>query len=568
MKKEIRNLIIIYLIFTLIKIILSYFIKAPTAFSDEYVYAKQAWSIFHEHNLRIHNLVVPTAPPLYPFIISIAYIFKDMEIIYFIFKIINILIINTIIFPIYFLAREFLDEKKSLIAVLLVSVSAPIFTTSNYIMNENLFYPLFTLSIFVLYKAFTKKKTSLFILSGLLIGLTFLSKILAIALIPVAFLTYLRFIKSKEIRFKQIILHYLTIIITIIPWFMRNLLVFGNTKEGIYGLYQKVPLKISKILTQNFITFTNWFLLYIDYIILAVGIFLMLFITLKIKEKNYKILFYLIGITTLGILFLGGVFSGSYSGDNLKDAILYESPFWFFISRSMGRYIETTIPLVILLGFIGLINNTQKISKTKKIIIGLFLFIGLQLNIAQLIPPNNKSLAIFGTIKYSLNYFLLGIQNLEKSFFWPIFIILGLLIFTIYFLVLKIKNKKVIITLLFFWLITNSIISYGINIHTSNNWLKTDQFIFGKEINELNLEGNIYFDEKNCIKQIFKENPEGICEKSKTATLIGFWINNQIEIKQVEEIKDDYLISKEKYNFEIIKRYKDLNLYKIPSNEK
>ena len=70
MKKVIKQLVLYYFIFVIVKSIMSYFIPAPSAFSDEYIYAKFARSFFYNFDFTIHNVVSNLINPLYFIILS------------------------------------------------------------------------------------------------------------------------------------------------------------------------------------------------------------------------------------------------------------------------------------------------------------------------------------------------------------------------------------------------------------------------------------------------------------------------------------------------------------------
>jgi len=150
MKKIINQLFIFYLAIVLLKILLSLLIPSPSIFSDDYVYIKLARSFFFDFNFTIHGVAVDVYPPLYPMLLSISYLFKDMTIIYPLMKVINALVSSLIIIPAFLLSKEFFNEKKSLIIALFISFIPSNFSFSPYIMSENLFYPL-SLFTFILF---------------------------------------------------------------------------------------------------------------------------------------------------------------------------------------------------------------------------------------------------------------------------------------------------------------------------------------------------------------------------------------------------------------------------------
>ena len=166
MKKILKKLLLGYLIFVIIKSILSYFVPSPSAFSDEYIYAKMAREFF----LNFDFIDYKRYPPVYPILLSMSYLFNDMSIVYFIMKFINSLVSSLIIFPAWFISKEFMNEKNALKMAILVSLIPPIFAFSPLLMSENLFFPLFLFSFYFIYKSFISLDYKWDILAGIFIG--------------------------------------------------------------------------------------------------------------------------------------------------------------------------------------------------------------------------------------------------------------------------------------------------------------------------------------------------------------------------------------------------------------
>src|SRR3989344_4201941 len=221
MKGITKKLILILFVIILLKIILSSFVFSPSAFSDEYTYSKMARSFFYSQEFTIHELPTKQYLPLYPIVLSIAYLFQDMQIIYFIMKVVNAILSSLILIPSFLLAKEFISEKKALITALIISVYPSNFSFSPLIMAENLFYPLFLLTIYLIYKAFTEDHYKWNILSGISIGLTILTKINGIILIPVIAILCLYKIKRNEFSLKKAFLLGISFIMVILPWIIR-----------------------------------------------------------------------------------------------------------------------------------------------------------------------------------------------------------------------------------------------------------------------------------------------------------------------------------------------------------
>ena len=89
MKKELKKLLTLFVIFTLVKIIIAYFIPSSRAFSDDYRYLEMAQSFFYNLNFNVHGLPNIAYQPLYSIFISPAYLFTDF---YLAIKIINVIL--------------------------------------------------------------------------------------------------------------------------------------------------------------------------------------------------------------------------------------------------------------------------------------------------------------------------------------------------------------------------------------------------------------------------------------------------------------------------------------------
>src|SRR3989344_3291249 len=122
MNRITKKIIYIILILSIIKSILTLTIRTPTTYVDEYIYIKMAQSFFYELSIKLHGLPPAASPPLYSIIASISFITNDVYMSYTIIKIINSFISSLIIIPSYFISKEFLDKKKSLIIGTIIGI--------------------------------------------------------------------------------------------------------------------------------------------------------------------------------------------------------------------------------------------------------------------------------------------------------------------------------------------------------------------------------------------------------------------------------------------------------------
>ncbi len=545
MEKFTKKLLVFFLILILCKIILSFFIHAPSVFSDEYVYSKLARSIWINHDFSVHNIAINQQLPLYPFLLSWLYLFQKIPIIYFSIKVLNTVLLSSLVFPVFFLAKEFVEEKNAFFAAILISFLPVVFVTSFYIMAENLFYLLAFWWVFLLYKSFKERNKKYFILSGFLLGLSFLTKFNGLVLVPVCLFVYLLY---KENNLKNITIYYTVALLTVLPWLIRNGLIFGFNLGGLVGQYGTSAGKLQVNLTQLLLPFFNWLLLYSVYLLLASGILfgVCALLSMKIDDKELKLLTTIILTTTAFFVISAANQSSSFR-------IFFESPFSFFTQRPIGRYVEAILPSLVLLGFISCEKlKIQTLSKKCITFLSFFFLAASQLTIAPLFPFNNSSLSFFGAIKYISDILFTG-SFVDTKIVYGSFFVLAAFLSLLPWIFLKKNNWKKLI-LCFFLL--SSLLACAVTYQNGKIWYHSEQMQLGLEIEKL--EGKIVlFDERDCKEKLYKEEKEGICELSKKATITGFWVNKEIKIGDVYTEKADLIISKHRLNMKTVKDIND-----------
>ena len=559
MKSITKKLILILFVIIILKIILSSFVFSPSAFSDEYTYSKMARSFFYSQEFTIHEVPTRQYLPLYPIILSISYLFKDMQIVYLVMKIINSIISSLIIIPSFLLAKEFISEKKALITALIISIYPANFSFSPLIMAENLYYPLFLFSIYFIYKEFTENKYKWSILSGISIALTTLTKINGIILIPILLILYLYKIINRKFIFKSAVISIASFVILMIPWLLRNLSLFGSSTTSIFGGYSAYLEKT----TFSFPSFLMWLIIYTGIIIISTGFIYSLLNIIQFKnQKNEKLTYFrlIVFISTLLTL----IIAANATAHSPK---IIETLIKWLTWRPITRTIDVIAPLIIINGMIN-IDNINKIKRKTMVfiftIISIIFLITTQITFFQLLPFNNISLVLLGIINK-------GLWNLMNNPLINSFIFLIILIsplFLIY--ILSFKNKinfknVVIITILFFSM--SSIANYTLISYNANKyWYNDDQMQLGIWLNKYD-EGKstVLIDNKN-EGRILKIGQTGLYEKNQlnnTVTKIGFFMNNRIVIGNINNtIEMDYIISKNRLNLPIMKNEKDIFIYK------
>lgn len=548
MKKTTKILILLFVGFVLIKSILSFFIPAPSAFSDEYHYAKIARSFYHFLSFDIHGIPIHQHWPLYSVLVSVSYVFKDMTLVYIFIKVINAILSSLIIFPAFLLAKEFFNEKKAILISILVSVLPGSFSFSPYILSENLFYPLALFSFYFVYKSFTKKEIHWDVLAGLFIGLSFLTKPLILPIILAIFIVFLYKLAIRdyfEVKKKAIMA--LFFVITVLPWIIRNMVLFGPNFGGLFGTYSETNTSFQLVYLLSLISLI---FVYLGYLWIASGFVLPLtLIPDKDSFRRNRIFFVLLFATLFSFLiFMGYRQMWPYPEFNLKTILP-----WLAV-RPIGRYVSFLIPLI----FIGGLINYGKIKNFKfRIFFSLIvLFFGSYVLFFPMFPTNDMELSHLGILDYIISFLIKSIWIKYAILFSALLILLSLA----YYMTRKLDFNKLIYVMISFFLLL-SLMNYGLIYYNSKTyWYEGEQMQLGLWIND-NIPYNMkfVFDERDCENRVLKLDQKSICEKStenheidQPITIIGVWMNQDIEIGDVNG-NYDYIITRHNLDYELIK---------------
>jgi len=572
MEKTIKQLITAYFILIVIKTILASLIPAPSAFADDYTYIKMARSFFISGEFSIHGVLTSAYPPLYPIIISLSYIFNDMNLVYFFMKFINVILITSIIFPSYLIAKEFLPKKDSFLVSLLISFIPSIFAFPVYIMAESLFYPLFLFAVYFLYKSFIEKSYLWDILAGLFIGLLYLTKVIGVAIIPVVLVSFIAcsIYNKKQFIFqlkKKLVLGCLALL-TILPWILRNIRLYGFSFKGIMGSTISSSESVAALSGKyTFEVFATMFIFYLTFFVLSSGIlfFISSFSTIKKMLRNNKLF-------TISTIFISSLLFFILIAVNHNSAVIKHITLYPWLTgKFIGRYVDPVLPLFFILGFIGY-KYLKKDKKIIKILIFLapLLIFSSQIIYLSLYPINNLSLTWIGVLNYFLNYILYSSTNfmplptLFVSFIFA-FMFVFFVIISIY-IPNKFSLRKILPYFMIFFLI-NSLLSLGVIYYDSNRfWHNGEQTKLGLWFNEYDKDkfSTILFDIRDG-DGIDKYNQTNIYGGKGTYTIIGFWMNDEISIGDIKDAKNkDYIVSRHILEYPVLYKTKNgVFLYKV-----
>ncbi len=583
MKKSLKFLIIFYVILVLIKVLLITLVPMSTAFSDDYQYLKMSRSFFFEHNFNVHGIDNIQFQPLYPMLISISYIFKDSLYVYLLIKLINVLLSSLIIFPAYLLAKEFLSERKSKVLGLIVALLPFGFSYNSYILTENLFYPLFLFSIYFIYKCLVYNKKQDIILAGLFVGLTLLTRIHGLILLGTLGALFIFDLFKKKVNYKLILI-ILVAIILYSPWLTRNLIIL-NSLSSVYSENLYV-LEASNIVSRGQVfhsiyPLVVWLITYVGALVLSSLVIFPLFLFYKSKNdklNKFKILSFTSIIVTL-LIAVNHHLRGEKYFYKLNDWI-------FFSGKLIGRYIDFLIPLVLIIGFIGLINYKNKLNKYNEKLFNIPILLIVIISSIHFISrslflPNNPSLTWIGMIKqiidsvfyskslFSVDNAAIPIASIASLITIPL--LLTLIIILIAKFLIKLKLNKILVMIVLFLLSVN-LINVGISSYNAKTWYETPQVQLSLWLNDYDKDkiSNILIDERD-FGDLKKDNQIMLyvnAEKSRY-TIIGHWLNDDIIIDNVGNLDNlgniDYIISRDKnLGFSMINQSENgIYIYKV-----
>ncbi len=555
-----RKLLLLFIVISLIKAILTYFILSPSIFSDEYLYIKMAQSFHDTLTFDIHGFPSDTYFPLYPILISISFIFNDVTTAYTIIKILNSFLSTLIIIPAYYISKEFLDNKKAVFVAMFVALLPMNVAISPYIMAENIFYTLFLTSIYFIYKSFTNQGYKYDILAGFFIGLSLLTKLAAVSLFFILFLVLLYKLFNRQYKeiHKKVILGLITFLI-FLPWLIRNGLIFGLTRQGILGGYSGLTQASIFSYSSSFL----WFFIYISFIFLSS---LMMFLPLnfiavkeKFKDKKLKI-FTIISFVSISVIIIALSYYAGKSG--IKETT------WLLnlTGRPIGRYLEIILPLIIINGFITLYNYKNIAVKKLKLLLILsipFILLSSQLMFFSLFPMNNMSLVEIGLANFVLQKFLsINLSIIISTF--------AVLLFLFFFIYLNKKKKLLtskVINFMILFLIMINLLNFSIIHYNSKTWHEHPQEQLSLWIKDNISEDKVILIDSDDCGNFNKETTKVLCTKKRSVQLTALWLTNKVVIEPIEKAQNaDYIITTKKLDLQLVKKTEnEIYLYKSKS---
>ncbi len=550
MKSSTRYLLVICIGIILIKALLSLSAVTLSIYSDEYLYLKLSESVA-QGSYAVHGVPSQDYPPLYPLVIAFANIANDTHIRYFLIKLINAIISTVIIIPAFLLLRKFVNEKQAIVGAVLASLHPSVFSFTPYIMSENLFYTLFLVTMLFMFNAFKTQKLSWHLATGVLIGLSFLTRTIGLLLVPlyvIAQLIIMIKVEKKEISWKVSVRNtcfaLLVALIIMMPWVLYNRSFDEDKPLGAYTDETSIP-NIS--LAPQILL---WIFLYLALIIISTAVILPAAASAWWKRNitQDELVMAAILFSAMLVFIIAGA-NHSINSD-VKSALQW------ILGRPIGRYIDSIAPFIIIAGYTQLMKREKKELQKPLIACTAISLIAMPiLMFFSLGPVNNISLTPFEGMKRLID------GTIASS---PSFITIGLAIAIIFtfavFLYASRDKKKIILFIAAFFLITNAASYYG-TYYNTKIWENHPQIQMSEWINKnIPQEKVITIDQEGCKPGDMKEDPTKLCNEKGHTSLIGVWIKNPILISK-DAAHSEYIVSTQEFNLPILNSQGQIHLY-------
>ena len=303
------SVIIIYLIFVISRFIISLFIQNPLIPTDELAYKNMAYSFFTTgsfYNTQSLSYFVNIPNVLYSFLISPSFFLKDNF--YVGIKLINSVIINTAIFPSYFLMKEFTSHRRALILAILVLL-LPTFNFINYVSVDGLNLPLFLFCFFYTYKLFQKPQPLCGFFAGMFLALLLFNKPTGIAfgvalLLSQSILVFYFFWKQEKFLAQQILKGLLLVLpFFLVSFALISLLLKGHISYNL-GVYETIPTidgeskaNLREILLMIFAQYSTFLIIYYVPFISSLLAFIKLLKEENIGRRYDELTFFVLGFS-------------------------------------------------------------------------------------------------------------------------------------------------------------------------------------------------------------------------------------------------------------------------------
>ncbi|MCX7736728.1 MAG: glycosyltransferase family 39 protein [Candidatus Kapabacteria bacterium] len=429
----------LYFFNVIIKIIFSFFIPGPEILGDEVYYKDLAWAFYH---LDVYKIKIAKVPYVYPFLLAPAFLFGDNF--HIAMYVINAFLSSLLVFPVWLLSRMFLERKYAILPAIISTFLPYHYTFPQTVMTENLFFPMFVMTVYAFFKARNELKEKWVVLFGVLLGLSLITRDQGFAILPAFFLIWWLPNEEKSPHpiktfGSRIWLFVLATCIAIIAFFPQVLMkASGDIIEFVSRKASGAPIQVKTMtgaIQYNPYEFRGIIIaIYSFYLILSIAPFIFSvllkpFISFRSflrKRENVYLLFIII----MTGLFMFVILRAAYFPNYLENYYL------------QARYTFYTGIFWLIYAFIAIQKFSELELDKKKLII--------RLVIASILSLGIILVSYFGLIKGEIwklsNFFVLRFNALDAYIYkqhWFLIIYASLTVIIISYLIYKNQRKAI-----------------------------------------------------------------------------------------------------------------------------
>lgn len=310
---------------------------------DEELYLNMAKSFWQNFSFSRDGVLVFYSCVLYSICLSIAY-WMPFSNVWFVMRVLNVLIMCTAIFPSYLLADKILKNSRIALIIGALSILIPDMLYTSYFFQENLAYPLCVWTFYMIYCVFQETESVSWpklILLNILFAALFFSKSYLIV-IPAAFYgcIVVMYILRLENRNIKIWLKSILLFIAFILFFEFVIKACNGFAEG-YDHYSSQIMRIFPIDLRFVMDWLRGVAYYVFWVMLLMGIFPILIPFCNIeKYKKTDVKFILFLLTAL-VLTICEIVTIVYMPENRNDDVLRAVHFRYFFIFFVPLFVMT-----------------------------------------------------------------------------------------------------------------------------------------------------------------------------------------------------------------------------------
>ena len=260
-KRTLITLIIMYAVFCVFRYLMALSTsRYPIVMIDEILYYSMARSMGAHGRISFMGQPANYNSVLFSVLLSPVYWLPEGTNYYRIIQLIDTLLFNLALFPIYALARRVCGDARKALALSFISMLAPDFILGQLIMSECILYPMFFLSAYLFYVYLQERNIIHMVWFGVLAGAVFCTKpgIVAYWAVTAVFLLAAGLIRKDRRMCLAALTAAAAMAAFTLIFYLFVSLAFNHHPDQYFGLYQSQLSLKDKALNPSFLFTSAW----------------------------------------------------------------------------------------------------------------------------------------------------------------------------------------------------------------------------------------------------------------------------------------------------------------------